>query len=345
MHETWRAGPVELRASITHLFHAAASTSSIFMAGLALVVSGCSSSSSHPAFGSGPPIPSADVGTACAGFGTSDGALATFSDTMDCAGGICLVDLRGNSLLSYCSADCTAKSCPSGTTCEAVTLGVVPYVCVLNPGAASQDAGSTRPASDAASDSGTHEGGTGKEGGAAGSAGSACTSNSQCQSDLCNSATYCCANNQADNGSSCAVPTDCCNNGCSGGVCCSPVAAPCFGDSDCCSGVMGACQNVGANGLGTCAATPGASCTQNSNCTPFVCGTTCQPSSGGGCVETPNTCCQPGGDTCSQDSDCCEPSSGGTQCSGGTCCFSFGSSCQNDAQCCGVSCTNGTCGG
>jgi hypothetical protein len=199
--------------------------------------------------------------------------------------------------------------------------------------------------SDATPDSAPRDTGSTQEASSGSAPGSACTQNSQCLSGRCNSATYCCTNNQADNGSTCSVPTDCCNNGCTGGTCCSPVKAPCYADSDCCGAGSGACQGIGANGLGACGAMPGGICSANTDCTPFVCGTTCVPSGGGGCVETPNTCCQPGGGTCAQDSDCCEPSSGGTQCTGGVCCFSFGSACDNDAECCGVACGNGTCGG
>ena len=105
-------------------------------AGWILAVSyGCSSSSSSSDQPKLPGVSADKLGQICTGFGTSPGDTATFKDDADCKAGYCLVDLTGNEILSYCTADCDVYSCPSGYVCNPVTLGDTKHACFVDPNA------------------------------------------------------------------------------------------------------------------------------------------------------------------------------------------------------------------
>ena len=117
-------------------------TAAILWATLILAVSyGCSSTSNGGTGAQLPPISADKLGNTCTGFGTSPGDTATFKDSADCQGGYCLVDLTGNDIVSYCTADCDVYSCPSGYVCKAVTLGDAKHACFIDPNAQPDDAG------------------------------------------------------------------------------------------------------------------------------------------------------------------------------------------------------------
>ena len=112
----------------------------ILWASLILAVSYGCSSSTNTGTSNLPPVSADKLGEPCSGFGTSPGDTATFQDT-DCGAGICLVDLTGNDIVSYCSADCDKYSCPSGYVCKPNTLGETKHACFIDPNAQPDDAG------------------------------------------------------------------------------------------------------------------------------------------------------------------------------------------------------------
>jgi hypothetical protein len=109
-----------------------------------LLVAGCSTTTSNDAAptASGPPIGADQVGTACSGVGTSPGDTATFQKA-DCPSGLCVADARGQ-LDTYCTADCTGRTCPDGFSCQPITFGDAQQACLKDPGASGGggDAGS-----------------------------------------------------------------------------------------------------------------------------------------------------------------------------------------------------------
>ena len=88
--------------------------------------------------GGGPPIAADQVGSACSGVGTSPGDTALFAQS-ECPAGYCVADARTD-FDTYCTADCSGKTCPDGFTCAEVTFGDVTHAC-LKDGSSAPDAG------------------------------------------------------------------------------------------------------------------------------------------------------------------------------------------------------------
>ncbi len=170
--------------------------------------------------------------------------------------------------------------------------------------------------------------------------GTYCSLPSDCRSLFCDSYGKCSTAGQACavEGDSCNSPDDCCSNRCNGNKCtsdgCTVVGDACRSDSECCAKTPGSCVKLG--GESRCMTSycrsegdictfgsqccPGEQCnvdrcemlttqwsclTQNTPCTYVCCS--------GICDQATNSCfaldgCQPIGESCNQNGDCCSGS-------------------------------------
>ncbi|MDP1825537.1 MAG: hypothetical protein Q8L48_19920 [Archangium sp.] len=165
----------------------------------------------------------------------------------------------------------------------------------------------------------------------------------QCAGAVCTSSTFC-----RDPGGACTLDTDCCNNNCVSGQCataaCVATGQACQAPDECCTGVCNA---------NTCAAiTGGGQCKVLGD----SCGTAVDGGIGGNCCSSlcrSGVCakayyCQPNGDRCGSDAECCgracsvddggvgfcEDITGG----GGGGCTQEGNPCAGGSNCCSRTC-------
>lgn len=173
-----------------------------------------------------------------------------------------------------------------------------------------------------------------------------CCGGGQCVNFVCTASTFC-----KDVGGSCTTSADCCNNRCENGVCaveaCRQVDAGCSAGTQCCTGLCNGatCEPLSAAGgpsykvLGeSCNADPDGG-TANGGCCSSLC-------RNGVCAKA--YYCQPNGDICHWNIECCgnvcSVNDGGVgRClkitgSGGGGCTQEGNPCTDGAGCCSRTC-------